>query len=532
MRWSLDAPVLAKLTNKHLMLLWVVVPLCLFVFSLVVVGIIAQHTLKKRADNDIHSTITFIDTILDDADDTAEEAAGLLGRPCPEVLDQLRIMSVKHALVRTVNLIHKDEIYCGTVPLKPHVQLIPRTVTDNPSVPSIYFHNGTSLFPNQSVIILHKYRGNDSVSIIIDTQYMSYIMNIVGTDNQVMVIIGDQFLSPMGKLAPMKAMEKEYIAVAGHSQKYPYKLQVNISRHRFIHYVMDTYGVIVLFSVVITIATSLLIRDWLKALTSIRSTMTQGLKRNEFEAFFQPVMDAKNDRCTGVEILARWRHPTDGVVSPEVFIPLAEESGLIVPLTQQLMRQVAEVVARTPVKWQESLHIAVNISAIHLLNWQIVDDCRDFLQRLQGKNITLLLELTERQSIQFNDITLRVLSALREMGVIIGIDDFGTGYSGLSYLSKMNIDFLKLDKSFIAMIELESTTKIIVDVVIDLAQKLNMQVIAEGVEHLHQKLYLLDKKVIYQQGFLFSKPLPIAQFQGYFSQEHERHTLLTHHPLL
>ncbi|WP_413742335.1 EAL domain-containing protein [Sodalis sp. RH15] len=522
MRWSLDAPVLAKLTNKHLMLLWVVIPLCLFVVSLVVIGAIAQHTLKKRADNDIHSTIKFIDTILDDASGTAEEALTLLGRPCGDVVDQLRIMSVKHSLVRTVNLIHNNVIYCGTVPLTPHLQLIPHTPGDNSSATSIQFHNGTALFPNIAVIIMHKYRGNDGVSTIIDTQYMSYMMNIVGTDNQVMVIIGNQFLSPLGKLAPVSGLVNEYIGVTGHSQKYPYKLQVSISRHRFFADLLDTYGVVVLFLAVVSIVTSLLIRNWLKALTSIRTTMAHGLKRSEFEAFFQPVMDAKNNCCTGVEILARWNHPTDGVVSPEVFIPLAEESGMIVPLTQQLMKQVAEVVARTPVFWRESLHIAVNISAIHLLNLQIVDDCREFLQSVQGKKITLLLELTERQSIEINDVTLQVLSALQEIGVRIGIDDFGTGYSGLSYLSKMNIDFLKLDKSFIAMIALESTTKIIVDVVIDLAQKLNMQVIAEGVEHLHQKQYLLDKKVIFQQGFLFSKPLPIAQFQRYFSQEHER----------
>ncbi|WP_213990751.1 EAL domain-containing protein [Sodalis sp. dw_96] len=518
MRWPMDAPVLAKLTNKHLMLLWVVIPACLFIFSLVVIAIIAQHALEKRAGNDILSTVKFIDTILDDASGTAEDALALLGRPCGEVVEQLRMMGVKNTMVRTVNLIHDDEVYCGTVPLTTHRQLIPHSASDSSSLPSIHFRSGTRLFPNLAVIILHKYRGNDGVSAIIDTQYMSYMMNIVGTDNQVMVIIGDQFLSPLGKLAPVSAMAKEYIAVSGHSHKYPYKLQVNISRHRFIDDLIDTYGVIVLFSVVVSIVTSLLIRNWLKTLTSIRSSMAQGLKRNEFEAFFQPVMDAGNDCCTGVEILARWNHPTDGVVSPEVFIPLAEESGLIVPLTRQLMRQVAEVVAKTPVYWRENLHIAVNISAIHLLNRRIVDDCREFLRSVQGKNVQLLLELTERQSIEINDVTLEVLSALQEIGVRIGIDDFGTGYSGLSYLSKMNIDFLKLDKSFIAMIELESATKIIVDVVIDLAQKLNMQVIAEGVEHLHQKQYLLDKKVIFQQGFLFSKPLPIAQFQHYFNQ--------------
>ncbi|WP_132923448.1 CSS-motif domain-containing protein [Sodalis ligni] len=247
MRWSLDAPVLAKLTNKHLMLLWVVIPLCLFVVSLVVIGAIAQHTLKKRADNDIHSTIKFIDTILDDASGTAEEALTLLGRPCGDVVDQLRIMSVKHSLVRTVNLIHNNVIYCGTVPLTPHLQLIPHTPGDNSSATSIQFHNGTALFPNIAVIIMHKYRGNDGVSTIIDTQYMSYMMNIVGTDNQVMVIIGDQFLSPLGKLAPVSGLVNEYIGVTGHSQKYPYKLQVNISRHRFFDDLLDTYGVVVLF---------------------------------------------------------------------------------------------------------------------------------------------------------------------------------------------------------------------------------------------------------------------------------------------
>ncbi|XBS69275.1 EAL domain-containing protein [Acerihabitans sp. KWT182] len=522
MRWSLDVPVFAKLTNKHLMLLWVVVPLCLFFLSLVVVGVIAQHTLKKRANTDIYSTIRFIDTILDDASDSAQQALTLLGLPCDEVADRLRIMSVKHSLVRTVNLIHNDEVYCGTVPLKPHRQLIPRTSADTLTSPSIQFRDGTRLFPNIAVIILHKYQGDDGVSTIIDTQYISYMMNIVGSDNQVMVIIGDKYLTPQGKLASVDTLSKDYIVVTGRSQKYPYKLQVNISRHHFFADLMDTYGIIVLFSVVVSIVTSWLIRHWLKALTSIRSTMAQGLKRNEFEAYFQPVMDARNNCCTGVEILARWRHPTDGVVPPDVFIPLAEESGLVVPLTQQLMKQVAEVVAKTPVKWQEELHVAVNISAIHLLNRQIVEDCREFLHRVRGKKIALLLELTERQAIEVNDVTLDVLAALQEIGVRVGIDDFGTGYSGLSYLSKMHIDFLKLDKSFISMIELESTTKIVVDVVIDLAQKLNLQVIAEGVEHLHQKHYLLNKNVIYQQGFLFSKPLPIAQFGRYFSQGQQR----------
>ena len=524
MRLPLGAPVLARLSDKHLILLWVIIPLCFFIFSLVVVGFFAQQNLKKRADNDIHSTIKFIDTVLNDANDTAENALSLLGRPCAAVVDQLRILSVKHSLVRTVNLIHDDQIYCGPVPLP----LSRRTVTPLPhgdgTVPIIGFKNGTSLFPGVAVILLHKYRGNDGASAVVDTQYMRYMMNIVGNDNQIMVIIHDQFLSAQGRLSKLNTLQKDFITVSGNSLKFPYQLRINISRARFLHYLIDTYGSIILFSVVVSIAISLLIRNGLKALTSIRSSMAQGLKRNEFEPYFQPVMNAAGDYCIGIEILARWRHPTDGVVSPEIFIPLAEESGLIIPLTQHLMRQVAATIVRSPIRWQGSLHIAVNISAVHLSNWQIVEDCREFLQNVHDKKIKLLLELTERQFIEVNEDTLLVLSALQQIGVSIAIDDFGTGYSGLSYLSKMNIDYLKLDKSFVSMIEQESSTKIIVDVVIDLAKKLKMEIIAEGVENVLQRNYLLEKKVIYQQGFLYAKPLPITQFQAYFTQEHERIT--------
>jgi sensor c-di-GMP phosphodiesterase-like protein len=119
---------------------------------------------------------------------------------------------------------------------------------------------------------------------------------------------------------------------------------------------------------------------------------------------------------------------------------------------------------------------------------------------------------------------------LQELGVLIAIDDFGTGYSGLSYLSKMDIDFLKLDQSFVAMIEQENTTRIIVDVVIDLAKKLDMQIIAEGVENCQQKDYLLNKKVYFQQGFLYSRPLPMAQFHNYFNKDQQQRALLTKAP--
>jgi sensor c-di-GMP phosphodiesterase-like protein len=531
MRLLPNASIFSKLTNKYLMLLWVTIPLCFFFLSLVIVGYLAQQNLKNAADHDIRSSIRFIDMVLNDANDTAELALPLLGSPCSVVIDQLRILGIKHSLVRTVNMFNKGEIYCGPMPLlSPQRQIIPLVATGNASSPDIKFQGGTSLIPGIAVIVLLRYRGTGGVSVVVDTQYMRYMMNLVSVNNKLTVIIRDQFLSPQGQLLPVNGMHKDFIAVRGQSQKFPYELQAQISQERFIQYVIETYGYILFFSIAISIVISLLIRNWLKALTSIKSTMVQGLKRNEFELYFQPVIDAASETCVGVEILTRWRHPTDGMVSPEIFIPLAEESGLIIPLTQQLMRQIATIIARSPASWRENIHIGINISALHLASWQIVEDCRDFQRVVKGKKISLLLELTERQFIEVNDETLEILSALQELGVLIAIDDFGTGYSGLSYLSKMDIDFLKLDQSFVAMIEQENTTRIIVDVVIDLAKKLDMQIIAEGVENCQQKDYLLNKKVYFQQGFLYSRPLPMAQFHNYFNKDQQRRALLTKAP--
>jgi len=126
--------------------------------------------------------------------------------------------------------------------------------------------------------------------------------------------------------------------------------------------------------------------------------------------------------------------------------------------------------------------------------------------------------LTERQLIEINDTTLSVMDALQHLGIGIAIDDFGTGYSGLAYLSKLRIDFLKIDQSFVAMIEEETTTRIIVDVVIDLANKLNIKLIAEGVENMRQRDYLLAKFVSYQQGYYFARPMSMSQFTHYFDQ--------------
>ncbi len=511
--------ILAFIAEKHRSLFWVVIPLCCFIFSIGIISLFAQQMLKNRAVHEVDNTIEFIDIVLSDANDTASEALTLLGRPCGAVVDQLRMMGMKHSLVRTVNLIYQGRVYCAPIPLPQPIETVRHETPPQTRVPEIGFRTGTALFPGQAVIVLYKNQGDGGVAVVVDTQYMLYLLNFVDVNNNTNMTIKDLYLTSTGKLMPTSSRLKSFISVSRSSATYPYQIHISISFRQFLQYLTNTYGLVMMLSVIVCVVMSLLIRKWLKAASSIRSNMALALKRNEFEPYFQPVMDATNNTCVGVEILTRWQHPADGSVSPDVFIPLAEESGLIIPLTQQLMQRVATVLSTSPVQLLDFFYVAINISAVHLSDLRIVADCEAFLAAVQAKNIKLVLELTERQLIEINDTTLSVMNALQRLGIGIAIDDFGTGYSGLAYLSKLKIDFLKIDQSFVAMIEEETTTRIIVDVVIDLANKLNMKLIAEGVENVRQRDYLLAKCVAYQQGYYFARPMPMSQFTYYFNQQ-------------
>ncbi|MEA9390495.1 EAL domain-containing protein [Acerihabitans sp. TG2] len=508
----------AFVAEKHRVIFWVVIPLCFFVFSFCIIGLFAQHMLKNRAWHEVDNTIGVIDSVLNDANDTASQALTLLGRPCDTVVEKLRVMGMQHSLVRTVDLLHQRRVYCAPIPSLQNIEIINLPVSDSEQAADIEFRSGTSLFFGQTVLVLHKPQGENGVAVVIDMRYMLHLLNMIDTDNNTSMTIKDLYLTSDGKLLPLSSMAKGFISVKRSSATFPYQIHISISFQHYLQYLINTYGLVMILSVIVCVVMSLLIRKWLKVASSIRSNMAQGLKRNEFEPYFQPVMDAASNTCIGVEILTRWQHPADGVVSPDVFIPLAEESGLIIPLTKQLMQRVAFVVANTPIQLLDNFYVAINISAQHLSDQRIVGDCEAFLSVVREKNIKLVLELTERQLIEINDTTLGVLDALQLLGIGIAIDDFGTGYSGLSYLRKLKIDFLKIDQSFVAMIEEETTSRIIVDVVIDLANKLNMKLIAEGVENVRQRDYLLEKLVVYQQGYYFARPMPINQFTPYFEQ--------------
>ncbi|MGB6053601.1 MAG: EAL domain-containing protein, partial [Burkholderiaceae bacterium] len=244
----------------------------------------------------------------------------------------------------------------------------------------------------------------------------------------------------------------------------------------------------------------------------LENALRHALQRNEFRIYYQPKVQASTARIFGMEALLRWQHPDLGLIGPARFIPLAEEMGLIRRIGDWALQEAC----RQNAEWQRAgypqLVVSVNLSSTQL-GEDTVGAISDTLDQTGLAAQWLELELTESTVMQSPEQNARVLQALRKMGVQISIDDFGTGYSSLAYLKRFPINTLKIDQSFVRDITEDPNDAAITDAVIALARSLKMNVIAEGVETREQLRFLRDNGCDAYQGFLYSQPLPAADFQ-------------------
>ena len=224
--------------------------------------------------------------------------------------------------------------------------------------------------------------------------------------------------------------------------------------------------------------------------------------------FYQPKVSSRDGRIVGVEALIRWNHPTRGLIQPAEFIPLLEESGLILEVGTWVLEQASEDFCVWTEKGLAPLRIAVNVSQVQLKHKNFIDDLAKALRINRPGHAGIDIEITESVLIEDLEDCIRKLTAVRELGVQVAIDDFGTGYSSLRYLARLPIDTLKIDRSFVSTVTETPNDLAIVSAVIVLAHGLNLDVVAEGVETEEQRKFLRLLRCDYMQGYLFSKPVP------------------------
>ncbi|BCA80775.1 EAL domain-containing protein [Desulfuromonas sp. AOP6] len=246
----------------------------------------------------------------------------------------------------------------------------------------------------------------------------------------------------------------------------------------------------------------------------LANDLRRALERNEFFLLYQPQLCLKTGKMTGIEALLRWQHPDLGVISPGQFIPMAEETGLILPIG----RWVIETACRQNKAWQEAgffpLRVAVNLSGKQFREGGLLESIKDVLRETGLPASCLELELTESILMENAGATRHTLKTLKEMGVQLAIDDFGTGYSSLNYLKHFPIDRLKIDKSFVREIDVHPDDAAIAEAIIALAHSLRVKVVAEGVEQRSQLDFLRERQCDEIQGFYFSHPLAAEELES------------------
>ncbi|MEK6267393.1 MAG: EAL domain-containing protein [Planococcus sp. (in: firmicutes)] len=255
--------------------------------------------------------------------------------------------------------------------------------------------------------------------------------------------------------------------------------------------------------------------DWSMESIYLENALYKALENDELSLHYQPQVDSKTKRIIGAEALLRWNHPTRGMVSPIEFIPVAEETGLIVPIGKWVLLNACKQLKKLHVQGNSDMSVSVNLSGRQFEEDDLIPMIESILVETGIAPEFLHIELTENQIFKNTHVTLEKMREIKALGIKIALDDFGTGYSSLGYLKNFPIDTLKIDRSFMFDILTDKDNAAITSTIITLAQNLNLNVIAEGVETAEQLDFLMAKNCFNIQGYYYSKPLPAEALENY-----------------
>ncbi len=278
-----------------------------------------------------------------------------------------------------------------------------------------------------------------------------------------------------------------------------------------IHPNMELESVFILLSL-LTFLSTVFFYKHTRTITIPEYRLKKAVKNKQFIPYIQPIICSKNNKIIGCEILVRWQHPVHGLLTPNKFIAQIEKLDLIIPLTQDLIRQVQEYFAPITHQLPQNFHFNFNISARHYKVDHLVDDCQNFIKAFPKDSIRLILEITERELLEPDEHTISLFNKLDELGVLIALDDFGTGYSNHNYLQKFNVNLVKIGHNFVSKMNTDRISKHIVENIIDLALRLHLEIVAEGIENQKQLNQLKNYSVNYLQGYYFNHPISLDEF--------------------
>jgi diguanylate cyclase (GGDEF)-like protein/PAS domain S-box-containing protein len=266
------------------------------------------------------------------------------------------------------------------------------------------------------------------------------------------------------------------------------------------------------------------IRETVLERIQIEADLRGIIDRGELTVYFQPIISLETGLITGAEALARWRHPTRGLIPPDEFIPLAEESGLIRAIGTEVLRQTCTEIHHWDSVNQNhfAMKVGINLSATELTDPELLSTMRGTLEECNIDPSRIVLEITESTVIIRSDLVRQRLADLRSLGIVLAVDDFGTGYSSLAYLTRLPFDILKIDRAFIQDLGNVPTNRQILATIVNLAEHLGLDVVAEGVESAEQLAMIQSLNFAFLQGYFIAQPMPAEQFRAFYAENSAR----------
>jgi sensor c-di-GMP phosphodiesterase-like protein len=356
--------------------------------------------------------------------------------------------------------------------------------------------------------LLHLY-----ASVPADLLLPDGVSGVAAGDPVVRVLLNEGTLIAAPFDRPESAADGVGMTAHNESSRYPLVVTATVSRAAALteHADLRAFGTaagIVLAMLVVAVG---LFISWRERANPIVE-MKRALRSKEFIPYYQPIVDIRSGMVLGCEVLIRWRRADGTIVSPASFIPLAESSGLIMPMTRALMVAVRDefgaVLARHP-----RIKFSFNLTARHFENTAIVAEVKELFASSPVALSQLIFEITEREPLENLEMAKRVIEELQDLGCGIAIDDVGTGHGGLSYMLKLGANYLKIDKMFIDAIGSERYSTTIIETLVSLARSMRMRLCAEGVETMDQVRYLRERGIYVAQGYAFAAPLPGPLFR-------------------
>lgn len=415
----------------------------------------------------------------------------------------------------------------ASVPISPiKAQFDPR----NPDL-QILGLGRTQIMQEKSIVLMLQGSGKiSSIYLLVDpvilTNFLEAIPDLdLGSNGFIAYVASDErLLSGIGSLPPniysgLQHPSFKTLQVTQSTRNGRITIVGELGRKWVLRYWLQQLIVGVPLSVFISgVLIYLLIRQ-IRKVNTLDYELRRGLAQKEFEIYYQPIIDLHTRQCVGSEALLRWHHPQRGLINPGLFIPIAEETGLIVPMTEWLLKKVIQDRAILEPLFPY-LYTSVNLSPTQL-NIGDVDRLIQILKEANNhEKAQITFEITENKLVEEQlQVVQDAIARLKLWGARFAIDDFGTGYSNIAYLQSLNIDQLKLDQLFIKGLEYGNQIPQLVDSLIDFGYRVGLTIVAEGIETESQYQYLKTRRVRYGQGWLFSRALPFAEFEQFLQTQ-------------